>query len=149
SGLNPLPSDTGNAQLNGVYQLALCMPGTGAALRAPTSMTGDVTGLTFMNTVPGTTPAIVNTDFSNSPVLNASTSLAGVTAPGGSGFYLVGPGAPFPSDFNGVAGQPNQTLKSPMMHYEVAGAVGTAPPSPTLVLQRLACPYLPLQNNPA
>jgi hypothetical protein len=154
SGLNPLPSDTGNAQLNGVYQLALCMPGSGASLRAPTSMTGDVTGLTFMNTVPGTTPAIV-TAFTNTPplpndyVLNASTSLSGVPAPGGSGFYLVGPGAPFPSDFNGVAGQPNQTLKSPMMHYEVAGMVGTAPPCPTLVLQRLACPYLPLQNNPA
>src|SRR5262249_31838619 len=37
----------------------------------------------------------------------------------------------------------------PTMQYQDTTAAGTAPRAPTILLQRLACPYLPPQANPA
>src|SRR5262249_37741899 len=124
---NPSPSpdpdplfNNGDVQLNGVYQLVLCKPGTGTHLRLPDNPRGDPYGVPSDNVsyvLPLTiTPAAdaVISDFSGAPVLGASTDfMNGVAGTPPKGFYVIGPGT-----FSGATGPANLSLNSPNMKYQ-------------------------------
>jgi hypothetical protein len=119
---NPLSNDA-NLSYGGRARLqdayALLVTNSTVRLQDPDNATGDV----------GLTQAAV-TNFAANPWLLPSNG-----GPGPVGYYLVGPG---PVPFGG----PAPSLLAPNLMFRGASR------HPTVVLRRLACPYLPLNVNP-
>ena len=119
---NPLSHDA-NLSYGGRARLqdayALLVTNSTVRLQDPDNATGDV----------GLTQAAV-TNFAANPWLLPSNG-----GPGPVGYYLVGPG---PVPFGG----PAPSLLAPNLMFRGASR------HPTVVLRRLACPYLPLNVNP-
>jgi hypothetical protein len=136
-----------------VYQLLLCQPDPAPAGYPPTNaspyyrradnvwgtpykVTATDTSMVYPVTIGGA-DAVVNTWGAAGTTVIVPPSNGGA---GPNGFFLVGPG-PL------TGGTPNPDYVSPSMAYQVPCLVANqAPPAPTVMLQRLACPYL--QPNP-
>jgi hypothetical protein len=134
---DPTLANNGDAQLAGAYLLSLCQPDpTPTYLRRPDNVWGTPYPinlgdpyLVYPQTTGGSDATV--SDWTATPVLSASN---GGTGP--QGYYLVGPAAI-------AGGGPTPTNQRPEMQYQVQlGTVGAAPPAPTVLLQRLACPFL-------
>lgn len=147
-------ANSGDAMLTNAYQLVLCQPDpppTGLPVtnpspyyRRPDNVTGTPNPIlggdtSMVYTTSTMMPALVNTW--TTPTIAASNGLAGPN-----GYYLVGP-APL------TGGGPALDNTSSNMKYvytpPAATPITQPPPAPTVMLQRLACPYIAAQPNPA
>jgi hypothetical protein len=162
---NPFPAKvdvnsavSGDATLqngpNAIYQLLVTPPNTG--LRNPGNTTG----------TPDATPVSTINNWGGKTVIQAADGIYAEPTPGGGGnkgFYVLAPDAtrPFPS-----SGTPTPPIFQPTLQVTPSGqnsmtstdtvtAVGAVVPNEqtaltkwTFLLQRLACPGRPLQNNP-
>jgi hypothetical protein len=140
----------GNAAIPAIYQVALCMPDSSAATyyrRADNVwgtpypiITGTDPKMVYPTTLAGGTDAVVNSWAAGAQTISASNGGRGGLPPANTGYYLVGPGAI-------AGGGPTPLNVSANMQYQVPTLTANAPPpAPTVMLQRLACPYL--QPNP-
>lgn len=151
--LNPdanFPPFNGDAFLPGAYQIVLCQPGTGAQLRLASNTTGDLSSPAPVF-IPGSgltnLPGAAGTDFTGATfkTIKAAGGSAADNTNTNNGYYVVGP-APIPQK-GGTPPQP--TFLAPTMTYQTQGqGMPLRPIAPTIVLQRLACPYRPFNATP-
>jgi hypothetical protein len=127
-----------------VYQFVVSKPNTPSNIRNPGNVLGDPDAI---YQTAGGTPAVVSDFSANSTVPPSNGNYSGPSA-GNQGFYLLGPkslpqsGAPNPP-------LPALSLQRPEMSCQIRqGALLPLPTAPTLLLRRLACPYLPPQVDP-
>ncbi|HEV3256421.1 MAG TPA: hypothetical protein VG013_06020 [Gemmataceae bacterium] len=139
-----------------VYQVVLTQKN--ANLRTAGNVLGDPDSgppSTVYNTtlIPTTPPTLAGAyDFSGSAttmmILPSDGAYSGADGQN-VGFYMLTPPAataPFPGTVAGK-GPPTPTMQSPTMSYQVVAGVNP-PPKPTVLLRRLAIPYLPPNPNP-
>jgi hypothetical protein len=110
--------------------------GTDNTMMYPITLTNPATGGTPGQQLGATTEAGVSswTLGTNIPASNGGA--------GPQGYYLVGPG-PI------AGGGPTPGTTSASMSYQVPTTVANqSPPAPTILLQRLACPYMTFNNTP-
>jgi hypothetical protein len=153
-GAAPLSNAANATGTSGVYQLMITKQD--ANLKAPANVLGDPSpALIYTNS--GGAQCIV-TDFTASattksiqPFPAGNNRYAG-TSGGNVGLYMIGPptaSTPFPSTGTPNPAVPQVTLGDAHMTYvfPLPMTNQTAPPPPTILLRRLACPDLPA--NPA
>jgi hypothetical protein len=146
---NPLNTDAGSTDPSqgganlSAYQILICAQGTDAYIRQPSNTAGD----------PTSQPALLL----NGP--NGVVPPPGCMLGASNGAASGGPGqtSPFPgycvvgsiTKALGTGGGQADVKDDGMIATLPAGTTGPTMPPPTIVLRRLACEYLPFQNNPA
>jgi hypothetical protein len=151
---DPSLADNGAARLGGTagasdgcYQLSICNQGVATNLQQPSNTKGDVPSSMIIQTVSSFAPSsypkappypypVDPSSLNPNPdprMLLPSNGATSGTDKGNKGYYLLGPQA---------IGTANPTLTSNRMTYPM----GTVQ-QPTLVLRRLACPYLLNNEN--
>ncbi len=137
----------GTATIPGVYQIALCQPdSTPTFYRRNDNVwgtpypfkPGDPPKFVYPVTIGG--PDAVTNTWGTDNTLEVSSGQGGPN-----GYYLVGPTA-FPN--GGASGPPVRNTSTNMQYQVNVPTAGNAPPAPSVLLQRLACSYLPLQTDP-
>jgi hypothetical protein len=130
------PGTTYYRQANNVWGSPYPIPGPGVGMTYPINlMTGSAGGSAGGQLA--ATDAGASTWLPGAQIIPASNA-----GPGPNGYYLVGPGQI-------AGGGPTPQNVIPSMAYQVATAMANqAPPAPTIMLQRLACPYIPFNNTP-
>jgi hypothetical protein len=159
--LNPLRTDTNNLSNGGtaqlvigttpVYQLLLTNSNRSAAgvdyLRDPANLRGDPAAQ-LPNPPPANVGKVIATEQGWGTMAATQTIAPNDMNYAGTGFYLMGPeGIPG----TGANGNVTNTLTTSSLVYSVPVnqvAAGAVPPAPSLLLRRLACPYLPPQADP-
>jgi hypothetical protein len=137
---DPALPNAGAARLDGAYQLVVSKPNN--TLLSPRDMAN------VLGDPDGTQPLQV---YDPRQVYSAHTwqtpSAIGAADQPGNGYVVLAPPEPVPGVNPGIpAVQP--TMRSDALTYVVPVTVGRTPPQPTLLLRRLACPYLPWQPDP-
>ena len=153
-----LPDSGGARVSNGSfspYQVSICTSGSFSTLTNPANPTGAPDSSFAIPTLP-TLPNKVQTTLSPGGTTACQvTDFSGVTggvvlpynsgAPAGQGFVVLGNSAPLTT--TGATGI-TPTVNSPNLSYKQTPQT-TTPLAPTIILQRLACPYTaPSGTNP-
>ncbi len=157
---NPFPVDNadpqkGTARLQNsaypVYQVLLCQK-PNVNLRDPANLLG---------TPDAGNPATLGAGtFSWGPADNATPNLSPwIVQPGfgafsgtagqNQGYYVLGPNTPYAAPLTGTNPSFTTTSTSPLMSFTLPLATDPTATAPSILLQRLANPYLPPQSNSA